>query len=82
MRVTLPRLVAYAAFLLAAANALGALLTLHASVALHVVAAVVALPSGRAWLASEIQLELSRWATIVVYLVTTVVGNVWLLTAL
>jgi hypothetical protein len=78
MHLTLRRLTAYVGVVLAALNALGALLVWHPSVVAFVTAGVLASPLGRAILADE-GLSLSTPAVVVAYATLTGAGNVWLL---
>lgn len=79
-RITVRRIIAYAAALLAVLNLLGALMFAHPSLVLFALALVVALPLGRAAL-SDRGIDLSGPAVWVVYLVATATGNVWLVLA-
>lgn len=72
-------IVAYLAGLLSLVNLLGALTVPSAAAILHAIAAVIALPPTRRYLAREYDLRLTTGAVITVWVCLTVAGNVWLL---
>lgn len=80
-RITARLLVAYAAAILAALNAFGAILYAHPSIFLFGLAFTVALPLGREVLADN-GLDFSTPAAAIIYAVATFVGNIWFVVAL